>query len=177
MIIREADTGELPEVLSILQAAFGRADEAELTEALLSDGSAEPRLSLLAFEAGKPVGHILFTNVTIEPAVPFRAALLAPLSVRPEAQRKGVGKALVRYGLQELADAGVDAVFVLGHTSYYPTMGFQPAGPMGYDMPFPFPDGAPDAWMMRPIRPNIPDGLKGNVVVPDALNKLEYWRE
>lgn len=177
MIIREADKGERPEILQIVRAAFGREDEVELTDALLADPTAEPHLSLLAFEDSEPVGHVLFTRVRIEPEAPVVASLLAPLSVRPASQSKGIGKALVRYGMQELADSGVDAVFVLGHTSYYPLLGFQPAGPLGYDMPFPFPDGAPDAWMMRPIRPNIPEDVRGCVVPPEALNRLEYWRE
>ncbi len=177
MIIREADKGELHVILDIVSSAFQRKDEVELTEALLSDPTAEPRLSLLAFDGQSAVGHALFSSVNISPEAPMKSALLAPLSVRPEHQRRGIGKALVRYGLQELADAETDAVFVLGHPAYYPTLGFQPAGPLGYDMPFPLPKGPPDAWMMRPIRPNIPDGIAGTIVPPNALNRLEYWRE
>lgn len=177
MIIREADTGEADTALDIVRSAFGRDDEVNLTKALFEDESAKPSLSLLAFQAGEAVGHILFTTVCIENQSALHASLLAPLSVKPEHQGKGIGKALVKYGMEELSDAGVDAVFVLGHPSYYPTMGFQPAGPLGYEMPFPLPEGPPNAWMMRPIRPNIPEGINGPVIVPDALNKPEYWRE
>lgn len=52
---------------------------------------------------------------------------LAPMAVMPAHQRKGVGPALVRAGLERRRALGVGAVAVLGHPSYYPRFGFQPS--------------------------------------------------
>ncbi|MEJ2242569.1 MAG: hypothetical protein P8Y18_10590 [Candidatus Bathyarchaeota archaeon] len=49
------------DILSVERAAFKRDIEVNLTEALLSDPSAESRLSLMACVDNQPVGHILFT--------------------------------------------------------------------------------------------------------------------
>jgi len=45
---------------------------------------------------------------------------LAPMAVSPATQRKGVGSALVRAGLEECREMGFCAVVVVGHAEYYP---------------------------------------------------------
>ena len=62
MFIREASDSDLKDVLRVERLAFGHDDEAELVRALLSDPSAKPILSLLAFKGDVAVGHILFTT-------------------------------------------------------------------------------------------------------------------
>ena len=44
-------------------------------------------------------------------------------------------------GLKQLAESGVDLVFVLGHPGYYPKFGFRPAGALGFEAPYPIPSG------------------------------------
>jgi putative acetyltransferase len=53
-----------------------------------------------------------------------KAAALAPLSVLPGHQRRGVGDELTRHALSQLRDSGVELVVVLGHPAYYPRFGF-----------------------------------------------------
>ena len=64
---------------------------------------------------------------------------LAPMAVLPEEQRRGIGSALVRAGLDECRRLDVSAVIVLGHADYYPRFGFLPAQAFGvtseYDVP------------------------------------------
>ena len=68
-------------------------------------------------------------------------AILAPLAVVPDAQGQGIGGALIEHGLSLLQRSGVGLVFVLGHPGYYPRHGFEPAGRLGFDAPFPILDG------------------------------------
>lgn len=50
--------------------------------------------------------------------------VLSPLGVAPQHQHRGVGSALVRYGLDELSRRGVPLVFLEGSPVYYRRFGF-----------------------------------------------------
>src|SRR5204863_6721845 len=79
--------------------ACGGEDEARLVGALRTGGHS--RVSLVAEGGGVVVGHTLFSEVPILTdggTVP--ALSLAPMAVLPEFQRRGVGSALVREGLE-----------------------------------------------------------------------------
>ena len=53
------------------------------------------------------------------------------MAVRPDVQRRGIGSALVRAGIDECRRRGVGLIVVLGHPGYYPRFGFQPAATVG----------------------------------------------
>ena len=178
MLIREASEADLQHVLAVETKAFGEPDEAQLVANLLKDPSAKPVLSLLAFQNEQAVGHILFTSAKIETdgAVPV-CSLLAPLAVTPEAQNQGIGGKLIAHGLNILAKAGVDLVFVLGHPGYYPRHGFKTAGHLGYEAPYPIPQKDADAWMVQELRPGIIGTSSGKLRCAVALDKPELWVE
>jgi putative acetyltransferase len=176
--IEEASESDTTDVLFVERAAFGYDKEAELVWALLNDPSAEPRLSLLAREGDRPVGHVLFTAARLrEVSHSGSIAILAPLAVVPDAQGRGIGGTLIERGLQLLQRSGVELVFVLGHPTYYPRHGFESAGRLGLDAPFTIPDEDADAWMVRALRPDVIGSVRGTVVCADVLNKPEHWRE
>lgn len=178
MRIRPALPDDHAAVLAIEAAAFGRSDEAELVAALLDDPTARPFVSLLAELDGRPVGHVLFTAARVigdDAVVP--ASLLAPLAVVPAAQRRGVGLALIRAGVEALAALDVDLVFVLGHIDYYPRAGFRPALPFGLAAPYPIDSAVADAWMVRETRPGLLGVIRGTVQCADALMHPVLWRE
>jgi putative acetyltransferase len=178
MIIREATRSEIQDVLAIHQAAFGSDIEAELVQALLNDPSAKPLVSLLAVEAGRLAGHILFTRATLtECKTPPAISILAPLAVVPDAQKKGIGGELIKSGLHALLRSGVMLVFVLGYPEYYQRYGFIPAGGQNLQAPFPIPAEHADAWMVQALQPGLLGTLRGKVMCADTLNKPEYWRE
>ena len=176
LTIRQTTEADREAIYRVEAKAFGYEKEARLADALLDDPTARPRLSLLALEDGLPVGHILFTAARLE-GCPLRVSLLAPLSVVPDAQGKGVGGKLIKAGLQRLAEEGVDLVFVLGHPGYYPRLGFVPAGPYGLGAPYPIPDEHADAWMVLPLRPGALDSACGTLVCARELDRPEHWRE
>lgn len=182
--IREAaeTAADLAECLRVTRTAFGQDEEADLVQALLNDPSAAPVLSLLAFEDGQAVGHILFTAARLVESengggTDPSAALLAPLSVVPGAQGRGVGGRLIEAGLRILRDRGVDLVFVLGHPDYYPRHGFHPAGAHGLDAPYSIPKEHADAWMVQALGPDVIGRVRGTVRCANAISKPEYWRE
>ncbi len=58
------------------------------------------------------VGHIIFTAVNLQPHQEISALILAPLAVSNGFQDAGVGGALIRGGLKQLAENGADAWMV-----------------------------------------------------------------
>ena len=176
--IREAVETDLNDVLLIERLAFGHDKEAKLVRNLLHDPSAKPLLSLLAFKKDRAVGHILFTTARLSGTQDATSiVILAPLAIVPDAQKQGNGGKLIEQGLEVLSNSGVDLVFVLGHPGYYPRHGFKPAGRLGFEAPYPIPDEAADAWMVKALRSDVIGSVSGKVMCSDALNKPEHWRE
>jgi len=178
MIIRETDESDLEQILFVVREAFNYNKEAQLVKDLLNDPTAKPCLSLLAFVDNQAVGHILFTSTKVSNNPdPLRFSILAPLAVRPQFQKQGIGGELIKKGLQILSKSGVEIVFVLGHPNYYPRHGFTSAGKFGFVAPYPTPEKYADAWMVQALRPDVISCASGTVICCDALNKLEHWRE
>ncbi|HDP79904.1 MAG TPA: N-acetyltransferase [Spirochaetes bacterium] len=177
--IKETKDADFIDIMDIHKTAFGQDEEAELTAALLGDKSAEPVLSLLAFDGNEAAGHILFTRVEIKGSAPSPPAhILAPLAVKPAFQNRGIGGMLINEGLKRLKEMGAELVFVLGHKEYYPRHGFLPdAGRRGFEAPYPIPARDADAWMVLALTPKGPGGIRGKVRCADVLNRPEYWRE
>ncbi len=181
MNIRQSKESDLDALLHVEEEAFGRehgAEIVELVKGLLNDPSAMPLLSLLATHDDKAVGHILFTKAHVSSLYEsLSAVILAPLAVMPEAQSQGIGGQLIREGFKRLSDSGVELVFVLGHPDYYPRFGFQPAGALGFEAPYPIPEERVRAWMVRELRPGVIGNMVGKVMCADVLNQPEHWRE
>ena len=149
----------------------------DLVNELLNDATAEPMLSLVTETDGKLVGHILFTAATLQSNRKISARILAPLSVSPDFQCAGIGGDLIKEGLQLLTTAGVDLVFVLGHTGYYPRFGFQPARALGYEAPYPLSPEQQDAWMVQELKAGVIGTSKGTIQCCEALDQPRHWQE
>jgi putative acetyltransferase len=145
--VRFEQPGDEAAIRETNELAFGAPLEARLVDTLRATPG---YLSLVATIEGRVVGHILFTPVTLEPPVACRIAGLAPMAVRPQHQRTGVGGQLIRAGLAECRRLGYSAVVVLGHPEYYPRFGFVPAHTFGLTCEYPSP---PEAFMALELVP------------------------
>lgn len=180
MQIRHSTESDQDAIRSVHISAFGQNEGqeiAELINALLDDETAAPWLSLVAETEGRVVGHILFTGVTLPANPAISARILAPLAVSSDRQGKGIGGALVRSGLSQLQESGVDLVFVLGHSAYYPKFGFQPAGILGFEAPHPIAAEHANSWMVQELKTGIIGRITGQVQCSAVLNQPQYWRE
>jgi putative acetyltransferase len=142
---------------------FGGHYESRLIEDLRAAGL--DAVELVAIENDDIVGHILFSvlSTTIDrQTVP--ALALAPMAVRPDRQRRGIGSALVRAGLDLARDRDWRAVIVLGHKGYYPRFGFSAALARPLEAPF-----SGDAFMALELAPDALRGEKGRVTYPPAF--------
>jgi len=134
--IRLEQPADLVAVRETNEQAFGTTTEARLVDRLRDSSDC---ISLVATVGDRVIGHILFTPVSIEPETIVRVAGLAPMSVRPEYQRVGIGSELVRAGLDECRRRGYAAVVLVGFPEFYPRFGFVPGHTKGLECEFPVP--------------------------------------
>jgi putative acetyltransferase len=168
--VRDERAGDVVAVRTVVTRAFGRADEARLVDVLRDAGKAT--IALVAERDGVVLGHVLFSPVTLDMSpldasiAPSGASIapfglgLAPLAVAPEAQRQGIGGALVLTGLARCRDLGATTVVVLGDPAYYGRFGFVAADQRGlgceYDVP-------PGVFQVIELVPGALSGRRGLV--------------
>lgn len=154
MEIRREVEADYPAIQALNAESFESEGEAKLVDELRRNGHL--LLSLVALENGHLVGHIAFSPMRHDDAaINLRAAGLAPMAVSPFARGRGIGKALVEQGLAEMSKGGMEAVFVLGHETYYPRFGFKPAAQYG----------------IRSVYPDAEENFFALELTPDALDK------
>lgn len=142
MLIRQETRNDYDEVYKLIKEAFTSAEyadgnEQELVVALRKNKEAFiPELSLVAEFDKEIVGHILFTKMKVGDDT---VLALAPLSVKPNYQRQGIGTALILAGHQIAQRLGYTHCIVLGSETYYPKVGYLPAEEFGILIPAGFP--------------------------------------
>ena len=166
VVIRDETSDDLDAIRDVNRLAFGQEDEARLVDALRDGGYV--RVSLVAEEAGRVVGHILFSDLPIEtPGGIVPALSLAPMAVIPSHQRRGIGSMLVREGLRACAEAGHRIVVVLGHPEFYPRFGFSAKMAERLRSPYSGP-----AFMALELVPGALEGVEGEVRYPPPFEGL-----
>lgn len=163
-IRREAED-DYPAVFRVNELAFESDGEPRLVEQL----RAKPHISLVAVDGEKVVGHIFFSDASIEAvdgsSTPTTS--LAPMAVLPKYQNQGIGSKLVKAGLKACAEEGRDAVFVLGHKDYYPKFGFEIAAGRGFSCQFEVPD---EHFMVIELREGALAGKSGKIMYPPEFS-------
>ncbi len=165
--IRESAPGDLNALKAIYRDAFPDEELFPLVTALLADDNGV--LSLVATVGQAVVGHVVFTPCRVAGHLQ-RVALLGPLAVAPDQQRKGVGTALISDGLQRLKDAGTSRVFVLGDPDYYGRHGFAPETQVA--APYPLPEEWRGGWQSLALA-GTP--LEGSLEVPAPWRRPGLW--
>jgi putative acetyltransferase len=124
------------DVTEVHRVAFGDHGDkvAELVKALRRDDP--DLLSLVAEVGGEVVGNVMFTRSLLDaPPRLVDVLVLSPLAVLPEHQRTGVGRALIKRGLETADENGVPLVFLEGDPAYYSRSGFRAGGDLGFRKP------------------------------------------
>lgn len=127
-VIRSETPKDFEQIIIVNDLAFKQPNEGLMISALRKNSKFIPELSLVAEIDSKIVGHILFFPLNIiSGEKSYEVLSLAPMAVIPEYQKKGIGKKLVTEGLKKSKEMKFKAILVLGHPTYYPKFGFEPA--------------------------------------------------
>ena len=137
MLVRRESPSDVGAVRAVTGAAFGgpSCPEARLVDELRATDAWLGRFSLVAVgSSGAVVGHVLGSRAHVS-SLPVLA--LGPLSVHPDHQRRGVGKALVHTLLGAADACDEPLVVLLGDPGYYGRFGFHLAAGYGIEPPVP----------------------------------------
>jgi putative acetyltransferase len=161
MIVRKEELRDRAAIYDVVRAAFGQTAEAMLVDQLRADG--DSIISLVAGDHACIIGHVMLSRMK----APFRALGLAPLSVRLDCQRSGIGSLLVREALTRARRESWDAVFVLGDPGFYRRFGFDSEQARGFSSPYAGPH------FMVLYMGNTPPTTAGRIDYASALAMLE----
>jgi putative acetyltransferase len=167
--IRPEQPGDETAIAEIVTAAFGQAAEADLVGRLRAAGALT--IAQVALRQGEIVGHVALSPVSVDGAVAGRRWLgLAPLAVRPDLQRRGIGGWLVQSAVDLAVEQDAVAVFVLGRPAYYERLGFEEGAAAGWRCIYDVPAAAFRVWRVAGS-PDLPPS--GTVRYHPAFDGLE----
>lgn len=134
--VRPLTEADRPATTPVITDAF--ADEGPAVAALWGDVLARGHVrgELVADHDGAVVGHVGLSHAWLD----TRAALvdilvLSPLSVAPDRQHQGIGKALLSAAVAEAERQAAPLVVLEGDPGYYGHHGWQPAASYGIEAP------------------------------------------
>lgn len=116
----DADAIEQVTRRAFLTHPYSHQTEQFIIRALRADHALS--VSLVAEDGGRIVGHIAFSPVSIGDAVGWYG--LGPISVEPDWQGRGIGRALMERGLAELRKIGANGCVLVGDPAFYARFGF-----------------------------------------------------
>lgn len=155
--IRDQADGDFAAVHDLVAAAFRFMPYAAGTEQFIMDAlwrNGVTTVALVAEDEGAIVGQAAFSKVTVGGRdVGWHG--LGPVSVLPERQRHGIGKAMILEGLERLRILGSQGCAVVGDPGYYSRFGFHQTSEMHEPgVPAPY-------FMVLPFRHHLPVGAVG----------------
>ena len=146
-------------------------DEHLLVHKLRKSPAYVPELNYVAELDGKLVGHIIYaiSKIVDSSGKSYDMLTFGPLSVHPDYQGRGIGKALMRHTFEIAKEMGHRAIIIFGHSDYYPRMGFRPAAEFGLltsdGMTF-------DPFMAYLLYDGALDGIQGRYYLPPVYESL-----
>ncbi|WP_372776309.1 GNAT family N-acetyltransferase [Mangrovibacterium sp.] len=171
-IHQEAET-DYPAVFDLVEKAFRSLEisdhsEHHLVERLRKSNAFVPELSLVACtDDGKIAGHILLTKIKIEDeGKSHESLILAPVSVLPEFQNRGIGGQLIRAAHKKALELGFGSVVLVGHENYYPRFGYELCSKYAIRMPFEVPE---QNCMVKELFPGALNKVAGTVQFDPAF--------
>lgn len=127
VVIRRETEADVSAITEVTVAAFNSLEISNHTEQFIITALRAAKalaVSLVAEVDGHVIGHIAFSPIAISDGTQNWYGL-GPVSVLPDCQRQGIGKALIKEGLSRLKDMHAQGCCLVGHPDYYKKFGFK----------------------------------------------------
>ncbi|MBY7144783.1 N-acetyltransferase [Virgibacillus sp. NKC19-3] len=173
-IIRQEQKSDYQSTEKIIEIAFASAvqsdqNEHKLVSRIRRSDTFIPELSLVAVDKDNHeiLGHILLSKVLINDGKQKAESLaLAPVSVLPDYQNKGIGRNLIQNALEKAKELEFQSVIVLGHSEFYPKFGFRKSSQWQIRAPFEVPE---EALMAIELQEGSLDNISGIIEYPKVF--------
>lgn len=172
------NTSNKNEVTDLFSSAFTASEgqkEGNLIGNLVSKLSSniddQQTICLGAYEKDSLIGSIFFTRLRFKESI--SVYMLAPVAVSTEHHGKGVGQALINYGLNELINRSVNVVITYGDPAYYSKVGFEALSENVIQAPLKL--SMPIGWLGQSLTENPIPVIKERPKCVSEFNDSVYW--
>jgi predicted N-acetyltransferase YhbS len=178
MDYRILDKNSKEGVASLFASVFSSSEgekEGELIGNLASELSSrvdnQEIICIGAYEEGSIIGAIFFTRLRFNE--PVTVYMLAPVAVNQKHQGKGVGQALIKYGLNELKNRAVAVAITYGDPSFYSKVGFQLLSESTIKAPVKL--SRPEGWLGQSLTEEPIPTISERPACVKEFNDPVYW--
>ena len=172
-VIRQERAEDRREVEYLVRESFWNVyrpgcSEHYVIHVLRDDPAFIPELDFVMVNDGRIIGQNMFMKTVInkDGGGDVEVLTMGPICIAPELKRKGYGKKLLDYSLEEAAKLGFGAVLFEGNILFYGKCGFDYAEKFGiryHDLP----EGADASFFLcRELVPGYLDGITGVYQTP-----------
>ncbi len=172
------DKNSKEEVASLFKSVFSASEgdkEGELIGNLAAELSSradnEEIICIGAYEEESIIGAIFFTRLRFNEST--KVYILAPVAVSTKHQGKGIGQALINYGLNELKNHSVAVAITYGDPSFYSKVGFQALSENVIQAPLKL--SMPEGWLGQSLTGEPIQTINGCPTCVEEFNDPAYW--
>lgn len=171
-MIRPERPDDFDAIDRVVTDAFASPAEAELVREIRASTLYRPDMTLVALVDDVVVGHVMLSGAEVRGEnTSDEVAMLSPLAVAPNQQRKGIGAALVRSACAVADHHDETMVLLQGDPAYYGRFGFVASAEHGITMKLP--DWAPPE-AAQLLRLGAWDAnVRGHLVLPSAFDDID----
>lgn len=124
-----------------------------------------------AYEGESLIGSIFFTRLRFSD--PILVYMLAPVAVSTEHQGKGVGQALIKYGLNALKNRSVAVAITYGDPCFYSRVGFEAITERVIRAPLKL--AMPEGWLGQSLTEEPIPTINERPICVKEFNDPVYW--
>lgn len=165
LIIRREEEKEYKNTENLVREAFWNVyregcSEHYVLHCFRKDAAFVPELDLIMEKDGKPIGQVMYVRAEIDCDNGQKLPIMTfgPIGILPEFKRKGYGKILLDYSMEQAEKLGAGALAIAGNIDFYGKSGFVPAKTMGVRYAE---DPEADYFLIKELKKGFLNGVSG----------------
>ena len=130
-----------------------------------------PGLDFVMEKEGRIIGHVMYVQSEIKTSAgTLQIMTFGPISILPECQRQGYGKALLDHSMERAKALGCGALAICGNIDFYGKSGFIPAKEKQI---YYADDTEAEYFLIKELIPGFLDGITGSYKDPEGYFAAE----